>query len=160
MMIAYTNSDVRILNHEIRSERRSRGEIDAGFRVDSKEFSKGDRILFKRNERRRVFGEDGEARAVQNGTLGTLLEVGPDCFTVELDSGARVSFDPSDYRDIDHGYAVTLYKAQGVTVDRAYILADRHLDSPGWTVAATRHRHDVAIQVPSDQLLDLSALEE
>jgi len=40
---------------------------------------------------------------------------------VRLDSaeGRAVGFDLKDYADVDHGYAATIHKAQGVTVDRA-----------------------------------------
>jgi ATP-dependent exoDNAse (exonuclease V) alpha subunit len=39
---------------------------------------------------------------------------------VRLDSGdVRVAVDTRFYKDLDYGYAATVYKAQGSTVDRA-----------------------------------------
>ncbi len=43
---------------------------------------------------------------------------------IRLDSGRTVEFDPRAYDRLTHGYAATVHKAQGATVDRAYILAD------------------------------------
>ena len=47
---------------------------------------------------------------------------------VRLDDGRAVGFDMKDYAHIDHGYAATVHKAQGVTVDRAHVLATSHMD--------------------------------
>ncbi len=49
---------------------------------------------------------------------------------VMLDDGRSVTFDLKDYANIDHGYAATVHKAQGVTVDRVHVLATPGLD-PG-----------------------------
>src|SRR5690606_22659346 len=44
------------------------------------------------------------------------------------------------YKHMEHGYAATVYKAQGVTVDRAYVLPTKHYDAHSTYVAMTRHR--------------------
>ena len=159
LLVAYRNADVRALNEEIRELRRERGELQDGERIHSKEFAPGDRVLFRRNERRWVHGENGQPVPVQNGTLGTVTEIEQDRVSVRLDSGVDVRFDPAEYSDLDHGYAVSLYKSQGVTVDRAYVLTDRHVDAHGFMVAATRHRRHLEIHVPQEQFKDLDAVE-
>lgn len=159
LLVAYRNADVRALNEEIRELRRERGELQDGERIHSKEFAPGDRVLFRRNERRCVHGENGQSVPVQNGTLGTVTEIERDRVSVRLDSGVDVRFDPAEYSDLDHGYAVSLYKSQGVTVDRAYVLADGHVDAHGFMVAATRHRRHLEIHVPQEEFGDLDAVE-
>ena len=51
--------------------------------------------------------------------------------SVRTDDGRSVSFDLKDYDRIDHGYAATIHKAQGMTVDRTHVLATPGLDAHG-----------------------------
>ena len=52
----------------------------------------------------------------------------------------RVEFSLKDYNEIDHGYAATVYKAQGVTVDRTHVLASKYFDRHSTYFAMSRHR--------------------
>ena len=94
----------------------------------------GDRVLFLKNE-----------RDVKNGMLGTVAGLGLDTLTVCTDRGDTVELKPSDYEHFSHGYAATVHKAQGATVDRTLVygsaLMDRHLAY----VALTRHRDDAVL---------------
>jgi ATP-dependent exoDNAse (exonuclease V) alpha subunit len=47
------------------------------------------------------------------------------------------------YNHLDHGYAATIHKAQGVTVDRSYLLGSKYLDAHASYVGMTRHRESV-----------------
>ncbi|RUW96848.1 Dtr system oriT relaxase, partial [Mesorhizobium sp. M2A.F.Ca.ET.037.01.1.1] len=49
------------------------------------------------------------------------------------------------YRNLDHGYATTIHKAQGATVDRVKVLASLSLDRHLTYVAMTRHREDLTL---------------
>ena len=49
--------------------------------------------------------------------------------TVQTDDGRSVRFDLKDYNQIDHGYAATIHKAQGMTVDRVHVLATPGMDA-------------------------------
>src|SRR3546814_13718724 len=60
---------------------------------------------------------------VKNGSLGTVEKAASDRLEVRLDNGRRVAVDLKSYADIDHGYAATVHKTQGMTVDRTHILA-------------------------------------
>jgi hypothetical protein len=64
---------------------------------------------------------------------------------VRLDGGERVVVDTRFYRDLDYGYAATVYKAQGSTVDRSYILATSHYDRHSAYVALSRHRETATV---------------
>ena len=82
---------------------------------------------------------------IKNGMLGTVENIHSDKITAKLDNGARVTVNPHIYKQIDHGYAVTIHKSQGATVDQAYVLASRTLDSPLTYVAMTRHRDSMRL---------------
>jgi Ti-type conjugative transfer relaxase TraA len=160
MILAYTRDDVRDLNALARAELRASGELCEADQVVQTErgargFAAGDRLMFLRNER--GLGGDANGRngvAVKNGTLGRVLEVasGGERLTVQLDSPGRrvVTFYTRDYAHIDHGYAATVHKAQGVTVDRAHVLATPHMDRHAAYVALTRHRDGVALHYGRD----------
>src|SRR3546814_18797403 len=59
---------------------------------------------------------------------------------VKLDDGRSVAFELKDYAQVDHGYAATIHKSQGVTVDRAHVLATPGMDRPSAYVALSRPR--------------------
>lgn len=104
-----------------------------------REISAGDRMVFTRNER-----EIG----VKNGGLGTVIAAEASRVTVRLDEdggGHVVRFDPRRFDGFDHGYAVTIHKSQGVTVDRAYVLASRVMGDSLAYVAMSRHREALKI---------------
>ncbi|WP_298974330.1 hypothetical protein [uncultured Roseobacter sp.] len=74
--------------------------------------------------------------------------------TVALDGDEKrkVSFDPKHYRHFDHGYAVTVHKFPGATVDQSYVLASRSMDQHLAYVAMTRHRDHLRVFTsPDDQ---------
>jgi hypothetical protein len=71
---------------------------------------------------------------------------------VRLDDGRSVGFDVKDYAHIDHGYAATVHKSQGVTVDRAHVLASSHMDRHVAYVGLTRHRERVDLHWSEDQV--------
>ena len=77
---------------------------------------------------------------------------------VRLDDGATVAFDLKDYAHIDHGYAATIHKAQGMTVDRVHVLATPGLDRHAAYVALSRHRDSVDLHYGQDDFADRSRL--
>jgi hypothetical protein len=66
-------------------------------------------------------------------------------------SGRAVTFGLGDYGHIDHGYAATVHKSQGVTVDRAHVLASGSMDRHAAYVALTRHRDGVVLHWSEDE---------
>ena len=76
--------------------------------------------------------------------------------TARDDRGRKVSFYHDEIRDffgnirLDHGFALTMTAAQGISVDRAFVLAD---DAPARETiypAATRHRERLDLYVSRD----------
>jgi conjugative relaxase-like TrwC/TraI family protein len=112
-------------------------------------FAEGDRIQF-----RAPFAE----KRIVNGEFGSITKIEPDHLRVALDSGREVSFDPQQFRHLDHGYAVTSHSSQGLTVDRVLINADtqesfRLLNDRMAYVAVSRAREEALIYTDSTQNL-------
>jgi ATP-dependent exoDNAse (exonuclease V) alpha subunit len=63
------------------------------------------------------------------------------------------------YQDLDHGYAATVYKAQGVTVDRSYVLATNHFDRHSSYVALSRHRDEARVFYAAEDFADPRSVE-
>lgn len=154
VILAYTRDDVRALNTLARDRMREGGQLGDEIEVmtarGERRFASGDRVMFLVNER---------SMGVKNGTLGRVLRVGEQGMAVALDDGERtVTFDLKDYAEIDHGYAATIHKAQGVTVDRAYVLASEHMDRHAAYVALSRHRDGVEMHYGQDVFADQGKL--
>ncbi|MDE0408096.1 MAG: hypothetical protein OXN81_09570, partial [Alphaproteobacteria bacterium] len=73
--------------------------------------------------------------------------------TARTDDGRRVAFRHDDIRDwhdnirLDYGYAMTIASAQGLTVDRAFLLVDDRPARETIYPAATRHREALDVYV-------------
>jgi len=174
VILAYTRDDVRDLNELARERMRLAGVLHGADQVVRTErgeraFAAGDRLMFGRNERG-LGGHHDRAQgvAVKNGSLGTVLavEAGGERLTVRLDGAGQegrdgspvVTFYVRDYGHLDHGYAATVHKAQGVTVDRAHVLATPHMDRHAAYVGLTRHRDGVALHYAAEDFADLGRL--
>src|SRR3546814_8803157 len=73
---------------------------------------------------------------------------------VKLYDGRSVAFDLKEYAHVDHGYASTIQKSQGVTVDRAHVLATHGMDRHSAYVALSRHRDGVQLHYGRDDFGD------
>ena len=149
IILTHTNAEVRELNQEARERVRASGELgeDVSVTVDRgrREFAAGDRIMFLRNDR---------SLGVKNGTLGTLERIAGGHMAVRLDGGGHAAFDLKDYAAVDHGYAATFHKSQGVTVDRAHLLATPGMDRHSAYVGMSRHRDGVQLHYGRDDFAD------
>lgn len=149
IILAYTRADVRALNDRARAIRRAAHEIGIGQKVETaqgvREFAPGDRIYFLKNDR---------DLNVRNGSLGTVERIAGDYLTVRLDDGRSLAIDVTLYSHLDHGYAATVHKSQGVTVDRAYLIASRYMDRHAAYVGMTRHRDRLDLYWSADEILD------
>jgi Ti-type conjugative transfer relaxase TraA len=153
IILTHTNDEVRELNEAARGRMRDTGELGSDVSIKAergeRQFASGDRIVFLRNER---------GLGVKNGTLGTVDQVTPQSMAVRTDDGRSVAFETNDYAHVDHGYAATIHKAQGMTVDRAHVLATPGMDSHGAYVALSRHRDGVDLHYGRDDFADRSRL--
>src|SRR3546814_1284187 len=101
-----------------------------------------------------MFLKNERGLGVRNGTLGKVEQVSPERMAVKLDDGRSVAFDLKDYAHVDHGYAATIHKSQGVTVDRAHVLATPGMDRHSAYVALSRHRDGVQLHYGRDDFGD------
>jgi Ti-type conjugative transfer relaxase TraA len=163
--MAHRRADVRALNESIRSALQERGELAQGdapamgsdavamtFQTNdgAREFAPGDRIVFLENNR---------DLGVKNGMLGTVEHVEPGRIIAQLDGrgGESVSVPMGDYQAVDHGYATTIHKNQGATVDQAFVLASVTMDRHLTYVAMTRHRDGVRLYADTEEFTDRRA---
>jgi Ti-type conjugative transfer relaxase TraA len=153
IILTHTNVEVRELNEEARGRLHANGELgeNVTFAADKghRDFAAGDRLMFLRNER---------SLGVKNGTLGTIARVSPEGMTVRLDGGREVRFDARDYAAVDHGYAATFGKSQGVSVDDAHALATPGMDRHSAYVGLSRHRDRVHLHYGRDDFADQGKL--
>ncbi|MEO8722706.1 MAG: Ti-type conjugative transfer relaxase TraA [Sphingobium sp.] len=153
MILTHTNAEVRDLNELARDRLREAGNLGENVKIKAergdRDFATGDRIMFLKNDR---------GLGVKNGSLGAVEKVAPDRMTVRLDSGPSISFDTKDYAHVDHGYAATIHKSQGVTVDRTHVLATPGLDCHSAYVALSRHRDGVQLHYGRDDFTDTGKL--
>ena len=150
IILTHTNAEVKSLNGEARDRLRASGDLGDDVTVKAergeRQFATGDRIMFLRNER---------GMGVKNGTLATIERVSPEGgMAVRLDDGRGVAFDTKDYAHVDHGYAATFHKSQGVTVDRAHVLVTPGMDRHSAYVGMSRHRDDVQLHYGRDDFAD------
>jgi Ti-type conjugative transfer relaxase TraA len=149
IILTHTREECDELNGLARDRMKRHGILAADIAVKTSRgdhlFAADDRIMFLRNERE---------LGVKNGSLGTVEQVDRSRMAVRLDDGRRVAFDLKGYADVTHGYAATIHKAQGVTVDRAHVLATPGLDRHAAYVALSRHRDAVHFHYGRDDFAD------
>nr|WP_294917873.1 Ti-type conjugative transfer relaxase TraA [uncultured Neokomagataea sp.] len=160
LMVAHRRVDVRALNDAARRLRQERGALDPAVEMSvlttqgARYFAHEDRVYFLRNDR---------ALGVKNGTLGTVRGLfGADearkVLVIQLDgpdgpgTGRKVDVRLWEYDALDHGYAATIHKAQGVTVDQVQLLATASMDRHSAYVALSRHRERVDLHWAQDDL--------
>lgn len=153
IILAYRRDDVAAINAAARATLRAEGQLGDDVALQTvngrRAFAAGDRFLFLRNDR---------DLAVKNGTLGQVVSVTGRFVVVRTDDGHRVEVDPGAYDAFDHGYASTVHKAQGVTVDRSYVLATRRFDRHLAYVALSRHRDRTEVFYGQDDIADARVL--
>jgi Ti-type conjugative transfer relaxase TraA len=153
IILTHLNEEVQAINELARQRMKASGDLgeDVAIRAEKGErrFAAGDRIMFLRNER---------SLGVKNGSLGRVDSVTAARMAVMLDDGRSVAFDLKDYAHVDHGYAATVHKAQGMTVDKVQVLATPGLDRHAAYVALSRHRDGVELHYGRDDFADQGKL--
>ena len=171
VVLARTRAEVRALSHLMR-ERRFAALTD-GERADAGrvtvivsrgtederttsplEIARGDRLRIGATHwEKQLFNgtvvtvEDFKVERTEAGTEPSVL------ISARTEDGHEVRFRHDEIRDwfgnirLDHGYALTITSAQGLTVDRTFLLADARPARETIYPAATRHREGLDIYV-------------
>jgi Ti-type conjugative transfer relaxase TraA len=161
ILLTHTNEQREAMNRRIRELRQASGELGADQIVRTEERSmalaQGDRLMFLQNE---------YTMQVKNGTLATVERIEHKTANgkpkqdegalvhVRLDDGRRLAVDTAQYAHFDHGYALTIHKSQGVTVDRAYVLATKSMHAELAYVSMTRHKTALVVATGRDEFAD------
>ena len=159
-VFAYTNKDVDALNAELRQVRRDRGELTgADVELNTKHgpaaFAAGDWVQFTDTDKR---------RHIYNGNVGTItgLDARTGEVTARIDAaggaGRHVTWSASEFEGFRHGYAGTIYKGQGKTLDRTYLYHTEHWRSAASYVALTRQREGAQVFVARETARDAAQL--
>ncbi|MCF9446154.1 MobF family relaxase [Vibrio parahaemolyticus] len=153
VVLAQKWDDVLSISSKIRTYYQSMGAVDNqdikfNVSVSGKHmilpFSVGEYIRFSKNDYK---------LGVSNGTFGhieKLITTGESTvFHIRLDDQRLVTFDEESYRDengnlpLIHGYSMTVYSSQGITVDGdTFILYTPSMGRDATYVAGSRHRNN------------------
>jgi ATP-dependent exoDNAse (exonuclease V) alpha subunit len=138
------------LAQELRGDAGELGARSAGLPERSYDLSAGDEVIFTA-----ALYQPGQPR-VENGTLGVVTEVaGEDRVSIKT-RGAHereVQVSTHEFTDLRLAYAQHLYKAQGRTVDRAFVLTGGwQTDRERAYVALTRAQERTDVYVSREDL--------
>jgi len=144
VMLALRRSDVADLNQGARALMTTTGALSGPeLTVDERVFRAGDEVVCLKNDRH---------LGIANGTRGTVTALDPEARTLTLTRlhGRELTL-PAQYLDdrterggptVDHGYALTAHKAQGMTTGTAFVLGSDDLYREAGYVALSRGRRE------------------
>ncbi|MGQ0629414.1 MAG: ATP-dependent DNA helicase [Sporichthyaceae bacterium] len=151
LLLAHDRDTVSALNRRARADRIRAGQVEPTSEVrlqDGSEAGRGDVITTRRNNRRLVHPDGGYVR---NGDRWQITATHPDgsldavpAARADDTAGSAAAIRlPAEYvRDhVELGYAVTIHRAQGQTVDTAHLIAAPGLTREALYVGMTRGRH-------------------
>ncbi|CAM3685501.1 AAA family ATPase [Polaromonas hydrogenivorans] len=156
IVLVHTNASRIELNElmraELKKQRQLKSEIDVTTSRGTLPMAVGEKVMFTKADR---------DLDVKNGSTGTVSKISAEgTVTIILEGGGRTTeFRAQQEADkgvhIDYGYAVTVHKSQGMTVDAAFVLADKSMTKENLGVAMTRHRHEASIYASAEQFATL-----
>jgi ATP-dependent exoDNAse (exonuclease V) alpha subunit len=135
--LASTRHDAAELNTEIRRQLRAAGQLGpdttSGDNDDGEErrgYAPGDLVIVTRNDHQ---------VGLLNGTRAVLTAATPEQLTLRTDTGDHVTV-PTTWagEHLDHGYAMTVHKAQGLTSSVALLYGTNALTQQAGYVALSR----------------------
>jgi hypothetical protein len=157
IMVATRNETVVELNQRARLDRVTGGAVELeGVRLhDGSTAGVGDVVVTRRNDRTLAAGRRGDW--VKNGDLWDVVRRHEDG-SLRLRHhrhGGHVRV-PAGYvsRHLELGYATTIHRAQGITVDAAHVLVDPGMGREALYVAATRARVVNRLYVVEEATMD------
>lgn len=152
IMIASTNETVTRLNDLAQAHAIEHGQVSTGAGAvalhNSSRAHVGDTIVTRQNARRLIVNSGQDF--VKNGDLWRVTDLHDDgrITAQHTGHGGKVTL-PAHYveQSVELGYAATIHRAQGSTVDTAHALVDASTDRAGAYVALTRGRENNQLYV-------------
>lgn len=157
IMLAGDMDSVTELNSRAQAFRIGEGEVTTDTSVrsrDGHDIGLGDIIVTRRNDPNILIDESSSAaKFVINGARWTVTDIGDDgsieATPLEADGSATLT---ADYvaKNVQLGYALTVHRAQGVTVDSCHAVLSPELSRNSAYVAMTRGRENNMAYVITD----------
>ena len=145
LILAQKNIDVDALNQgarDILRQQRRLGDVEITCMTQrgKASFAEGDRIHFTKTDK---------SQGLMNGYFGTIEKIDPKTkkLSILLDNKERKEVDPQSYNGLRHGYAATVYKAQGATLDHVYVLHSNTTTQSTSYVALTRQTSSLSLYI-------------
>ena len=147
--LTHRNADVEALNAALRKEAVKRGMVELksqiALRNGDLKLAIGDRVRFTQ-----AYREGG----ITKSSFATVLEASAHSLALSVDgvSGVQV-IDTRVFDAFDYGYAATVHKSQGMSVDgHVSLLVTGGFDQHLLTVGLTRHQRSVKAYVAADEI--------
>jgi len=157
IMLAKTNASVATLNAMARQILKDEGFLDESksFTVETnidgrlaeKDFCLNDRVMFRAGD------PSGEGRFT-NSTTATITDINGSVISGITSEGINVTADLDSYKQIDHAYAMTIHKAQGMTVENCVVLDDGSLVNREIYVAWSRFKEAMHVHTLDKESLE------
>jgi Ti-type conjugative transfer relaxase TraA len=155
-VFAYTNNEVDALNAALRQVRKERGELSGPeVEIETRHgvalYAVGDRVQLT---------ETLKEAGLYNGQVGTITGLDPESgrIAARLDNGQDVAWSAEEFWSFRHGYAGTIYKGQGKTLDHTYLYHSTHWRRAASYVALTRQRESAQVFVARETAPDAAEL--
>ena len=149
LILAQRNIDVDALNQGARDILREQGklgdvEVTCMTQRGKMSFAIGDRVQFTKTDK---------SQGLFNAEFGIIQHIDPQTkkLTVLMDNKEQKEVDPYTYDGLRHGYASTVYKAQGSTLDHVYVLHSKIINQQVNYVALTRQTKSLSLYVSKDE---------
>lgn len=155
VMIACQRATVAELNVAARERMRAAGRLGLDeLRLPTGVFAVGDRVVIRRNDPERGVSNGGRATVVAVDSLRLRLTIESRGQRIDLGASFLLRRTREGEPPLALGYAMTCHVAQGMTVDRAFVLADGGLCREWGYTALTRGRTANHLYVGADRALE------
>ena len=152
-IFAYTNEEVRRLNDAVQTMEIARGRVTGISTFETSRgtlrVGEGDRVMLRGTDKK---------RGLLNGTVATVEKIEGETLSLRTDRGRSLQVDLQQFDEIELGYAGTIYRGQGKTLDQTYLLHTRHWRDASSYVALTRARESTQVFVAREEARDLPEL--
>ncbi|MBB71487.1 MAG: Ti-type conjugative transfer relaxase TraA [Legionellales bacterium] len=159
LILTHRNRDVAILNKQARDALVAHGKLTGEELIVQHEDRRtrvqvGERLLFR---------EKIKSLGINNGDFATVIDIKGDKITTKFDTepDKPITFSTKEFTNFAHGYAATVHKAQGATLNHTFVYTagkgwDRYLSY----VALSRHRESTKLYASKSEFSCIKKLSQ